>query len=176
MSISAFLKAIEADITPPLQALGARDIATSPGRFDAGEIDRRSFKSPALRVAFLGAGRSKPLPDKTRRYDASWGVFILTDGRGRAAEGLDLMVAIAERIEVNRFAAAAPVGLPENIRLDPLYSASTDDKGIALFSVSWNQSIRLGDAVSLDGADDPTAIPPEGIALQTDITHLPEGT
>ena len=177
MSIGAFLNAIEADISDPLTALGVRDIATSPGRFDASEIDRRSFKSPALRVAFLGAGRSKPMADATRKYDATWGVFILTDGRGRETEGLDLMAAVAVQIEANQFAAEAPVGLPENIRLDPLYSASVDDKGIALFSVSWTQTIRLGVSVPLDGAYDPAAIPPDGTVTNTDIdiTQLPEG-
>lgn len=177
MSIGTFLDAIMTDIQAPLAELRVGDIATSPGRFDASEIDRHSFKAPAVRIAFLGAGRSKAQANNARKFDASWGVFVVTDGRGREHEGLEIMAAVAVQIEGNRFAAGLPVGIPENIRLDPLYTSSVDDKGIALFSVSWTQTIRLGASFSFDGANDPTAIPPEGVDLTTqiDITDLPEG-
>lgn len=150
---------------------------TIAGRFDADEIERQSFKAPALRVAFLGAPRTQPKPDETRSYDLALAIFVLTDGRGRALEGIDLTQAVAEEIELNRFNAPGGVAVPENLRIDALYSGEIDDKGISLHSVSWTQRMRLGMSSGLAAAQDPQALMDAGADLtqEIDITFLPEG-
>ena len=176
MKISALLEAIKADLTADATLKDVRDIDVSPGRFNADEITRRSFKAPALRVAFLGAPRTKPKADDTRRFEGAFAVFVITDGRDRATEGVDLTQAVAEAIEVNRFSNGLGVGLPENLRLDALYSGEIDDSGISLHSVSWTQSLTLGKSHGLGTSDDPTAIIPGGVELteEIDITKMPE--
>lgn len=177
MKISELLDAIKADLKDAEALSDVRDLEISPGRFNADEITKRSFKAPALRVAFLGAPRTQPKPDDTRSYEAAFAVFVLTDGKGRANEGIDLAQAVAEEIEVNRFSDGFGVGLPMNLRMDALYSGDVDDLGISLHSVSWTQRIRLGKPKGLSAADDPAAIIPEEVETteEIDITILPEG-
>lgn len=169
MKISELLTAIKDDLHAHDAFADVRDIDVSPGRFNADEITRRSFKAPALRVAFLGAPRTKAKADDTRRYDGAFAIFILTDGRNRATEGVDLAQAVAERVEVNRFSDGKGVGLPENIRLDALYSGDIDEKGISLHSVSWTQGLTLGKSSGLASAPDPAARIPDGTELDQDI-------
>ena len=177
MKISDLLDAIKDGLTGAEALQHVRDIDVSPGRFNADEITRRSFKTPALRVAFLGAPRTQPKPDDTRRYEGAFAVFVMTDGRNRATEGVDLTQAVAEEIEVNRFSDGLGVGLPANLRLDALYSGDIDEKGISLHSVSWTQALTLGKSKGL-AADDPGAVIPQEVetAEEIDITILPEGT
>ena len=177
MKISALLTAIENDLTAFFPRSEVRDIAVSPGRFDASEITRRSFRPPALRIAFLGAPRTQPKPDETRRFEAAFAVFIATQGKDRATEGVDLAQAVAERIELNRFSDGNGVGIPSNLRIDALYSGAVDDKGLSLHSVSWTQSLRLGNSTAPGLPSDPAAAIPDDVELDTqiDITQLPEG-
>ncbi|WP_299152017.1 hypothetical protein [uncultured Tateyamaria sp.] len=157
MTLAAHLQAIEAALNdadlPP-----CCDVAISPGRFDASELGRTSFRGPALRVAFLGAPRTTPLADTSRRYGCAFAVFILTEGRNRAIEGLDLTELVAEVVELNRFSHAR-VGIPDSIRLDTLYSGDVDDKGVSIFSVSWTQAMRIGASVGSGTASLDAAVP-----------------
>ena len=177
MKISAHLNAIEADLITIQADLDIKDIKVSPGRFDASEITRRSFKAPALRIAFLGAPRTVAQADETRKYDCAFAVFILTDGKTRALEGVDIAEAVAAHIELNRFSAITETGVPKNIRMDALYSTHIDDKGISLYSVSWTQSIKIGKSCALGAATDENAVIPPGTPLvqDIDITQLPDG-
>lgn len=165
MKISTHLNAIFADLESVKGDLGVKDIEISEGRFDASEIGRDSFKAPALRVAFLGAPKSKALADTTRKYDAAFAVFVVTDGRGRSARGIDIVEAIAERVELNRF-STKDVGVPKSQRIDALYTSQIGQKGISLFSMSWVQSVCIGTA-DVAGSEDPFSIdisqPPEGV-------------
>lgn len=177
MKISDLLDAIKTDLANAISLSQVRDIDVCPGRFNSDEITRRSFKAPALRVAFLGAPRTKPKADDTRRYEGAFAVFVLTDGKHRAAEGIDLAQAVAEEIEVNRFSNGLGVGLPENLRLDALYSGDIDDNGISLHSVSWTQALTLGKSMGVATATDQGGIIPQEVETneEIDITILPEG-
>ncbi|WP_224825596.1 hypothetical protein [Cognatishimia sp. MH4019] len=176
MKITDLLEAIKADLQATDSLSDARDIDISPGRFNADEVTRRTFKAPALRVAFLGAPRTQPKPDATRRYEAAFAVFVLTDGKGRANEGIDLTEAVAERIELNRFSDGHGIGLPGNLRIDALYSGDLDDKGISLHSVSWTQAITIGTSEGIGAAGPSDTTMSESIELNTDIdiTRMPE--
>ena len=175
MKISTLLDAIKTELAGAKTLSDVRDLDVSPGRFNADEITRRSFKAPALRVAFLGAPRTQPKADDTRSYDAAFAVFVLTDGKGRANEGIDLTQAVAEEIEVNRFSDGFGVGLPTNLRMDALYSGDVDEMGISLYSVSWTQRLRLGISQGLATPDDLNATIPEDVETnqEIDITILP---
>ncbi|PIE13825.1 MAG: hypothetical protein CSA70_03670 [Rhodobacterales bacterium] len=175
MKISDFLTDVETLLKGAETLSDVRDIAISPGRFNADEIARRSFKAPALRIAFLGTPRTQPRADETRRYDCAFAVFVLADGKNRATEGLDICQAVAELVEVERFTDGRGVGLPRNLRMDALYSGDVDDKGVSLHSVSWVQSLRLGVSAGIATAPDTTDIVPEGAELYQciDITFLP---
>jgi len=177
MKISDHMTAIGDALRAAPDLAMVNEVKVTPGRFDASEITKRSFKAPALRVAFLGAPKSQGTADGTRRYDVALAVFVLTDGRERETEGVDIAQAVAELIELNRFSDGSGIGLPTNLRMDALYSGSVDDKGISLYSVSWTQTMRLGASAGIAAASDPDAIIAPNLPLdaQIDITVLPEG-
>lgn len=176
MKISALLTAIEADLKANADLSSVRDIAVTPGRFNADEITRRSFKAPALRIAFLGAPRTRANANRSRRFEGAFAVFVLTDGRGRVTEGVDIVEVVAAGIEDNRFSEnAIGLGLPDNLRIDVLYSGDVEDKGISLYSVSWTQAFHIGSQAGLGEPRDGALTPGGEINLDTHIVRTPRG-
>lgn len=176
MSLAQHLEAIKTELEAA-ELPNRTNVEISPGRFDASEVERRGFRCPALRVTFLGAPRTQPMSDRTRKYNCAFAVFILTDGKDRTVDGLGLIETIANVIEVNRFSDAR-VGFPEDVRIETLYTGEIDNQGISISAVAWTQSMRLGTSVPTGGPlPDATVIDPAAELEQTfDITELPEGT
>lgn len=164
--ISTLLKAVEAELKDAQTLSAVRDVAVTPGRFNAAEIGRRSFRAPALRVAFLGAPKSKARADATRRFNAALGIFVLTDGKARDIEGIDLTEAVCEVVEANRFSKGPGYGLPDNVRIDALYTGEINDHGISLHAVTWTQAVHLGNSAALAIAPDPSAFMGVDVVLQ----------
>lgn len=151
-------------------ALADADVEISPGRFDASELMKESFRPPALRIAFLGAPKGTPRADGTRRFSGAFGVFVVTDGRGRHLEGIELTETVTAVIEDNSFPLSPLHGVPENLRLDALYTGEVDDRGVSLHAVTWTQPLHLGRSDGLATAPDLTAIIEPGVELSEDIT------
>lgn len=171
MKISDFLTSIETALKAATELADVRDIAVTPGRFNVDELARQSFRAPALRIAFLGAPKTTPTADATRRYAGAFAVFVITDGRGRDLAGIDLTQSVAELIELARFTDGYGVGRPADLRMDALYSGDLNDRGVSLHSISWTHSMRLGQSEAPGTAPDPAAMPPAGTEI--DITVLP---
>lgn len=172
--ISTLLEAIETELKGAQSLSGVRDVAVSPGRFNAAEIGRHSFKTPALRIAFLGAAKSKARADKTRRFEGAFGIFVMTDGHRRDVEGVVLTEAVAEVVEANRFSTGAGYGLPDSVRIDALYTGEIDERGISLHAVTWTQAVHLGTSAALAVAPDPNAVIDPDIVLNRP-TEVPRG-
>ena len=168
--------AFETPPTLPDVDLRGWNVEISEGPFDAGELTRQSFRAPALRIAFLGAARSKAQPNEERAYDCGFAVFIVTDRKTRTPDGVTLAQWVAEQITLWRHHQLRGVGLPNNQRLQAL--GLIEDKGVAVHAVAWTQPVRIGrDAIDA-GVHDPAAIPPSGQwGLEMDIiaADLPEG-
>lgn len=175
MTLASHLEAISAELKAA-ELPSTTNVDISPGRFDASEIKRRGFRCPALRVTFLGAPRTQPLPDRTRKFNCAFAIFILTDGSERTITGLDLIETVANVIEVNRFSAHS-VGFPEDVRIESLYTGEIDNKGISISAVSWTQAMRIGTSIAqagpLPGAEPVGAN--ADIGQTFDITELPDG-
>lgn len=160
--IEELLNALKSRLETPALP-GVRDVEISPGRFDVTEITRQSLRPPALRICFVGALRSKAQPNEQRLFDGAFSVFIITENKGRASSGANLAEQIVNRL--NLWLSAAEVrgaGVPREFRIDALYTAEIDKRGIALHAVSWVQSLRLGHDEIDAGPRDLTVTMPGG--------------
>lgn len=174
--LSALKAAFETPPTLPDLDLRGWNVEISEGPFDAGELTRQSFRAPALRIAFLGAGRSKAQPNEERAYECGFAIFVVTDRKARTPDGVTLAQWVAEKITLWRHHHLRGVGLPNNQRLQAL--GLVEDKGVAVHAVAWTQPVRIGRDEIDAGVHDPTAIPvPDAAGPVTDvaITDLPEG-
>ncbi len=183
MSIAALLTALKERLeTAPTGVDAGIDmrgfnVALAPGRFDAYELTRESFRAPALRVAFLGAGKSQALANEERRFDAAIGVFIVTDRRGRDVDGLLLAEWVAARVELWSNHGLRGVGIPKDQRIEALHTGELGERGVAIHAVVWVQTVRLGEDEIGAGVHDPSALIAAGaddLALTIDVVDLPE--
>jgi len=175
MKITPLLKAIRDGLKDAPALSDTSDIEVGPGRFDASDIERMSFRGEALRPAFLGANRSISKAAGDRRFDLALAVYVLTEGKDREVRGVDLIETVAEIIEGNRFGLKDGISDPENLRLDVVYAGTADRKGVVIHAVSWTQAVRIGTAEGLGVANDPEALIQDGVELTTtiDITMEP---
>ncbi len=152
------------------------NVEIGDGPFDAAELTRNSFRAPALRVAFLGAGRSRARPNEERAYDGAFAVFVVTDRKKKTPDGTAIMVWVAEHITLWRNHAIRGAGLPRDLRLQAM--GVIEDKAVAVHAVAWTQPILIGrDAIDA-GVHDPAAIPapgPTGPETDVALTDLLEG-
>lgn len=154
------------------------NVAIAPGRFDAYELTRESFRAPAFRIAFLGAGKSKALANEERFFDAALGVFVITDRKGRDTDGVALTEWIAARIELWSNHGLRGVGVPKDVRIEALHNGELGERGVALHAVAWAQSVRIGTDEIGAGVHDPAAlvaVPADQLEIEVTTADLPEG-
>lgn len=164
--INEVLSALQSHLkTPGLP--GVTDIEVTPGKFDVAELTRQSLRTPALRLCFLGAAKSKAAPNEERRFDAAFSVFVITEAKGRGPMGVQIGEWIVDQVilwPVPQMVRGA--GIPRDLRFDALYTSEIDQRGIALHAVSWVQSVRLGSDEIDAGPQDPMALGPVGADLE----------
>ncbi len=183
MSIAALLTALKGRLEADPESIGAGidmrgfNVALAPGRFDAYELTRESFRAPAFRLAFLGAGKSQALANEERRFDAAIGVFIVTDRRARDVDGLLLAEWVAAQVELWSNHGLRGVGIPKDQRIEALHTGELGERGVAIHALVWVQTVRLGDDEICAGVQDPAALVAVGaddLALTIDVSDLPE--
>lgn len=137
-----------------------KESRTHGGRVSVDEVRRWAMLSPCARTAIVGVPAAayeggqvvlKPLV----------GVYLVTSGtsqQGRDAGALALVNQLMKVIPGNRWTitdAKAPD--TTTIRADNLYTAQIDQLGVALWAVTWRQSIDL-DLIDLNTLDDFTKL------------------
>ncbi|WP_374425920.1 hypothetical protein [Paracoccus sp. (in: a-proteobacteria)] len=183
MSIAALLTALKDQLEAARDAdIGGVDmrgfnVAVAPGRFDAHELTRDSFRAPAFRVAFLGAGKSRALANEERLFDAGLGVFVITDRKARDLDGLLLAEWISDRVELWSNHGLRGVGIPKDQRIEALHTGELGDRGVAIHAVVWGQTVRLGHDEIGAGVHDPAAlvgVTPADLTLTIEAGDLPD--
>lgn len=173
MSLVGLLKALESRLQAAADGVAGVDmrgfnVAIAPGRFDAYELTRESFRAPAFRIAFLGAGKSKALANEERAFDAAMGVFVITDRKGRDTDGVALAEWIAARIELWSNHGLRGIGVPKDVRIEALHGGELGERGVALHAVAWTQAVRIGTDEIGAGVHDPDAL----IAVSVDQLEM----
>ncbi|MDE2667551.1 MAG: hypothetical protein OXI69_15530 [Acidobacteriota bacterium] len=153
-----FLEAVAAEIQawlPELKTCEGHD-----GRFDLAELKRRALKTPAVLVSCGGTTSVEERGDEGINSTRQWTAFVLTRdapglSRGEAArnlvDALEFLILLGairteEKTGVQRQSnrwGLRGVGQPEQLRSQNLYSGTIDKKGVALWAVSWRQTLSL---------------------------------
>lgn len=154
--ISRFLSALTAGVSAKLPDL--RTCEAFRGPVTSAEITRLSTRMPAVLVVCLGVAAAAETGD--RRVDAALrlSAFVVTGDRvglPKEQAALAVVEGLLEYLPGFRPGAGLPAGAPEGLGAENLFSEPLDGNGVALWSVSWRQALRLGAA-----ARDPSAALP----------------
>ena len=153
-----FLKAVAAEIKVWIPDLRTCDV--HDGRFDLAELKRRTLQTPAVLVSCLGTVSVTDQGDESLNALRHWAAFILTgtlpgltrgDGARNLVDALEILILrgvlrtdeiTGEQSLSNRWGLKG-VGPAEQVRSQNLYGGTIDKQGVALWIVSWRQSLRL---------------------------------
>ncbi|WP_336800657.1 hypothetical protein [Kaistia sp. MMO-174] len=131
------------------------------GRFNLDDLARVTGRGAFVVVGVLGANvdrGSDSAPSALARVAA----FVVT--KGKKAEREHQAWSIGEAIAVladgkAQFWGLQGLGVPMKVRLEPLTSALSDDKGVALLAVQWEQKLhRIGEGVFDNDPEPPTQL------------------
>ena len=124
-----------------------KTVETRPGKFDITDLKRiGAGKIPAALVSILGLPKVTRTATDENALDVRLAVFIITKDKGaqnKDAAALDIVEDLLARIPDNRFGVQA-VGVPESVKADNLYSGNLDKTGVAIWAITWSQSVRIG--------------------------------
>ena len=153
-----FLKAVAAEIKvwiPDLKTCTVHD-----GRFDRDGLKRFSLQTPAILVSCLGSASVTDRGDGGINADRLWAAFVLTrpapglprgEGARNLVDALELLILrgvertdekTGEIRSSNRWGLKG-VGPAEQVRSQNLYGGTIDSKGVALWTVTWRQALRI---------------------------------
>lgn len=171
MVINDLLDAIVTTIHAELPGLST--VETHPGQFTLEELEHFMVSTPAVRVALLGIERSVPVSDGQRDATLVLTAFVVTTdahllSRDRAAN--NIVEALVNLIPQNKWGVTECVFGAGEAKGHNLYSADIREKGVTIFAIRWEQTVRLG----TDFWDQPGVLPTElyvGIAPDVGPGH-----
>ena len=157
--IPRFLAALTEGLSAKLPDLRACEAHRGP--VTSREVARLSKRAPAVLAACLGVTAAAETGD--RRVDATLrlAAFVLTADRAglpRDRAALSVVEALLEYLPGFHPGAGLPAGAPEGLRAENLFSGPLDRTGVALWAVSWRQTLRLGGAAGDRAAPLPTQL------------------
>lgn len=165
MSLHGLRDAVVATLKTALPALPS--IEAHAGRFTPEEVKRAGAQTPALRVVVVDVPQIEASNVGTADVDVLMGVYVVTrdtpaSPRDKAA--LATVTALTTIVPENRWGLDY-AERPEGMRADNLYSGDVDKLGLALWAMTWLQTIRVKFGPSAGVLDD----------LKTFVTdyHLP---
>lgn len=139
----AILDRIKAEL-PDLRAVDPH-----PGRFNLDELKRIATRLPAVRVALMGAPTVNILETGENEAALKLAAFIVTGDR-RQLPKEDSALAIVESLLVlipaQRWGVKG-VHDARMVKADNLFSGNVERQGVAMWAVTWEQSIRIGSDV-----------------------------
>lgn len=137
-----------------------REVKAHGGRFSLEELAAISARSPSVRVACLGADRIE-WDARCVTARTTWAAFIITGDRtaagqapvARDAAALALTAAIAALVPLFCFGLDNTVDSAREVRADNLFSRALDQRGVALWAVTWRHTVDLN-PVDISTLDD----------------------
>lgn len=151
MQIHHLLTAITQTIHAHLPAL--REVSTHAGRFDLKEIKRLATRLPAVKVTLMDVQAFQPV--ETEQWDVSLHLasfMLVSDRKGLPKEqaAINLIEALGLLIAEQRWGVTG-VGQASRIKASNLFSTQLDREGLAIWGITWEQSMRLKDSIWVNG-------------------------
>ncbi len=186
LRLNAYLEAVASAINERLPELASCEI--HPGRFTVDELRRFATKAPAVRVALLGL-TSGPHASGQRAVEAHIAVYVATTKKPelpRHVGAVNIVEVLADFIPESQFECTGSPAGAENVSAQNLYAGSDTAKGCALWALSWEQELLIGNdafAATDDTPPVPTALyvgwdpltGPDHIDHYTRVNGLPPG-
>ncbi|MCG8637057.1 MAG: DUF1834 family protein [Desulfobacterales bacterium] len=144
------------------------------GRIDKDEIKRMSGKAPAVYVAVMATGKPKEVGNGEQDVPLTLVAYVVaTDKRrlSRADAALNMTQTLIERIYCQKWGFEDKVHSAGTASSKNLYSGKIATKGIALWVVTWQQTVRLGEDMFKSGIPVPKQLY-IGFAPETGAEHL----
>ncbi len=129
------------------------DVAYYQGALDNQALKRIVTRLPTLKLALLGVTSIKPLETQECEASLHMAAFIITNDL-RRLEREHAALALVESLTVllNQQQWNYPYARPAHqIKAENLFNGEVDKQGIALWVVSWQQTLRLGDSIWQEG-------------------------
>lgn len=125
---------------PELQA-----VSSHPGRFNLDELKRIVTQLPAVRLALMGIPRVDNLQTGENEAELRLAAFVITGDRRQSTKDSSVL-AIVESLLT--FIPGQHWGIKgvmdaRNVKADNLFSGSVERQGVALWAITWDQSIRI---------------------------------
>lgn len=158
MTIIDVLEAIQAGVNAALPALKRCEV--HGGRFDLKELRRVATKTPAVFVSLLAAPEIKVVVTGERDVTLSIAIYIITADKPRLprnVSAINILQALLLLIPINDW-GLKKINPPELITAQNLYSGDVDKHGIAMWAISFKQTVRLGKDIYLEDGVIPTEI------------------
>jgi phage gp37-like protein len=156
-----------------------RAVLPHGGRFDLDALRRYTASSPAVMVSCLGGSVVRGMGSAA--LDAEWAAFLVAQDSvtSRVTTALGAVDVLATTVAENPWGANVD-GAPSQIRVQNLYSAGTDARGVSLWAVTWVQRITLDeepanyeDLLSVVwGLDDPDTTADPDIDSVVEVPHV----
>ena len=147
MKFSELRQAVIDTITTNLPDLKA--VEAHPGRFNLQELKRIATKLPAVRVALMGMPATVHLDTGEKEVKVRLAAFIIT-GDKRQLQKDEAALAIVESLLVlvlgQRWGITGTTAA-KNVKADNLFSGNVERQGVAMWAVTWEQTIRTGEDV-----------------------------
>ena len=144
MRTQRLLEAIAADLSDQLPQLCTCQV--HDGRWDVEEVQRWSRSTPALFVTWLGTRSTAQPGERWTDADHMIGAFVMTADSGKLPRGeaaRNLVDWLLLYIPRARWGITSGIGAAENIRAENAYSARLDRRRLAIWLVTWVQTLRL---------------------------------
>lgn len=122
---------------------------THPGRFNQEELSRMAAgRLPQVLVAIINAPAIKPGDNEQAEISLRFAAFIITADMPTLPKdigALNLVEAVGAIVPNNRWGQTGKrLSTPQNISAENLYSGTLDNIGVAVWAITWNQSIYAG--------------------------------
>ncbi len=139
----AIIDKINAEL-PELKA-----VSPHPGRFNLDELKRIATKLPAVRVALMGTPTVNILETGENEAVLRLAAFVVTGDRRQLPKD-EAALAIVESLLVfipgQRWGVKGAMDA-KGVKADNLFSGKVERQGVAMWAVTWEQSIRIGQGV-----------------------------
>jgi hypothetical protein len=144
MAINPYLEAVTTAIKTALVD-ACKDVESHPGRFTEAELKRISLSRRAVRIAVEDILETQVSPMKRVSYRLLMAAFVICsdrDGPDRSESAIELVEKVISVLPRNRWNSDdyKPV-LESTISAQNLYSGEIEKRGIAMWAITWNQTI-----------------------------------
>lgn len=127
-----------------------RECKPHGGRFDKKELKRISGRAPAIYVAPIATGKAMPTGTGQQELPLSIAAFVVTTDQRklpRAVSALNLVQGLVTGINNQSWGMEEQIFSAGPASSKNLYSGEIDKIGIALWGVSWQQKVLVGENI-----------------------------